>query len=152
MRTTIPVNSHPTHANSKGFTLIEVMITVVIIGILASIAVPSYSNYVLRGKRSEGRAFLMDAAAQQERFYSDCNRYGTLAGARNCGTGVAGISTSSETGLYNLAVGNLGANNQTFTLTATPTFDDPGCGNLTITQAGTRGESGTLTVNECWGK
>ena len=135
-----------------GFTLIELMMTLVIVGILASIAIPSYNSYVLRGKRAEGRAFLMDAAAKQERFYSDCNRYGTLTGARNCGTGVANIDTSSETGIYSLAVSNLGANSQSFTLTATPTFTDAECTTLTLTQAGTRGSTGTMSTADCWGK
>ncbi|MBT7952457.1 MAG: pilus assembly protein PilE, partial [Gammaproteobacteria bacterium] len=118
------------------------------------IAVPSYNNYVLRAKRSEGRAALMDVAALQERYYSDCNIYGTLNGPRACGTSRSGITnTQSETGKYNVTLTTMGANNQSYVLTATPTFDDPGCGNLTMTQAGTKNKvGGTDTVNNCWGK
>ena len=54
----------------QGFTLIEVMIVVLIIGILAAIAYPNYSEYVKRGNRSEGQAFLNDVSARQERYFS----------------------------------------------------------------------------------
>ena len=139
-----------------GFTLLELMVVVVIIGILSAIAYPSYTQYVLRGKRAEGRAFLLDAAALQERYYSDCNKYGTLGAANNCAASTVKITTQSETGKYNLSVSNLGANNQTFTLTATPTFEDLKCQKLTLTQAGTKGIDGspspTGSVSDCWNK
>ena len=63
---------------SAGFTLIEVMIVVVIIGILASIAYPSYNEYVKRGNRTEGQVFLSDAAARQERYSSQIDILTTL--------------------------------------------------------------------------
>lgn len=75
----------------KGFTLIELMITVAIIGILASIAVPAYNNYVVRGKLSEVGASLSDARLRQEQYYADNRNYGTAGGA--CGS-------SAPTGQY----------------------------------------------------
>ncbi len=59
----------------QGFTLIELMIVVVIVGILASIAYPSYRDSVRRANRSEGKALLVDAANRQERFFSNNNSY-----------------------------------------------------------------------------
>lgn len=62
-------------SSNKGFTLIEVMIVVVIVGILTSIAYPSYQRYVLREHRAEGQALLNDMAARQERYRSQRNTY-----------------------------------------------------------------------------
>nr|ELD4571953.1 type IV pilin protein [Pseudomonas aeruginosa] len=56
--------------SNRGFTLIELMIVVVIIAILAGIAYPSYDEYVKRGNRTEGQALLSEAAATQERYFS----------------------------------------------------------------------------------
>lgn len=61
----------------KGFTLIEVMIAVVIIGILASIAYPSYTQYIAQSARSEGLAALMRIANLQEQYYLDNKKYAT---------------------------------------------------------------------------
>lgn len=131
------------HFNQRGFTLIELMITVAVIGILASIAYPSYVEYVNRSNRAEGQAFLLEVAAQQERFYFQQNRYGSsddLFGED--------VVEESETGKYTLQIARAD-NNQTFTLTAAPTFNDTKCGNLTLTSRGVRG-SALGTVADCW--
>jgi type IV pilus assembly protein PilE len=130
----------------RGFTLIEVMIVVVIIGILAGISYPSYRSYMVQSRRSDAQVALSQAANQQERYFTECNRYAqTLAGARLCtATGVAatdvlGISGTSPTGDYTLSVaqGNItgtcsgaGQNwNCGYTLTATPTLGGRQVGN-----------------------
>jgi len=142
------IHGKPGINNKQGFTLIELMIAVAIVGILTAIAYPSYTNYVNRGKRSEGRAALLDTAAKLERFYSDRSRYAT---ANNTFPALTGFSTTTETGKYTLSIATSGTF-QTYVLTATPTFDDPDCGNFTYTQAGTKGISGTSSVAECWGR
>jgi len=66
-----------TAMRQRGFSLIELMIVVVIVGILASIAYPSYRDSVRRSNRTEGKALLVDAANRQERFFSNNNAYTT---------------------------------------------------------------------------
>lgn len=127
---------------TTGFSLIELMIVMAIIGILAAIALPSYSRYVIQSKRVEGRAALMDTAAILERTYSDSNRYATADD-----TLPAAAQTTSETGLYNITIA-VATPFQAYTLTAAPTFTDADCGSLNLQQNGTKGS--TIAGTKCW--
>ncbi|WP_265661048.1 type IV pilin protein [Stutzerimonas stutzeri] len=136
----------------KGFTLIEVMIVVAIVGILAAIAYPSYQEYVMRSNRSEGMAMLNDAAARQERYFAQSNTYVTSnsdIGKLNMRSSSASEITS-DTGKYTLSVGSV-ASDGGYTLTATQHFGDTKCGNLTLNALGAKGRSGSgKSVEECW--
>lgn len=134
---------------TKGFTLIELMIVVAIVGILASIAYPSYVEYVNRSNRAEGQAFLLEVAAQQERFYFQQNRYASLAELFDpTAENPSSVTKNSGGGKYSLGVVRAN-NNQTFILTATPQFTDSKCGNLTLNSAGIRGVS-SGDADFCW--
>jgi type IV pilus assembly protein PilE len=63
--------------NSQGFTIVELLIVVAIIGILAAVAVPAYFNHILRTRQAEAYHNLLDIKAAEEIFYSQYNRYGT---------------------------------------------------------------------------
>lgn len=118
----------------RGFTLIELMIVVVIVGILAAIAYPSYTSYVLRGYRSEGVAMLNDAVARMERYYAQNNTYaaGNLAG-------IGITSDTSASGRYKLSF-TTAPTATAYTLQVAP--QDPQtsdtCGTLKIDQAGNK--------------
>ena len=137
----------------RGFTLLELMVTVVIVAILAAIALPSYQEQIRRTHRADARQELMRLATAQERFYTNCNRYAsTLSGAQaSCaGLGAAAATITSENGYYSLSLAGDGS---TYTLTATAQKGqekDTKCGNLSLTDAGVKGATGTLGAAECW--
>jgi type IV pilus assembly protein PilE len=157
--------------SSNGFTLIEMMIVVVIIGVLASIAYPAYNRYSTQTRRSDAKIALTQTASSQERFYSDCNTYAsTLEGTpRACATGVLSLSAAapvlSPNSHYTLtiAAGNIAGGCAAFTcgytITATPAAGgrQVGDGAFRIDALGTkqwdRNNSGTFDANEnTWGK
>lgn len=137
----------------RGFTLLELMITVVIVAILASVALPTYQEQIRKTRRADARQELMRFATAQERFYTNCNRYATaLSGAQSSCSGLgAGTATvDSANGYYAISLAGDGS---TYTLTATPQKGqekDTKCGNLSLTDAGVKGATGTLGAAECW--
>lgn len=142
----------PIKKASHGFTLIELMVVVAIIGILAAVAYPSYTEYVQRGNRTEGQALLNDAAAAQERYNAQNYVYITapadIAKLKVHSSTISGVT--SQTGKYTLSVSTV-AGDGGYTLTATQQFNDVQCGNLILTALGARDRSGTMkTVTECW--
>ena len=149
--------------DQKGFTLIEVMIVVAIIGILAAVAYPSYQDYTLRAGRADGKAKLMEILQAQERFYSQNQRYiaalnGNPSAAPPTGLGYATNPVISDEGRYSIAAAACGAGaGQTIAscviLTATPIgaqANDAACGNLTLNSRGERGRSGNGDLDACW--
>ena len=166
--------------SANGFTLMEVMITVVIIGILASIAYPSYTNYVTAARRSDATINLTRIAAQQEKFFTECGTYTSVFNGvisspvppRCTGLGMGTVAGSYDTtdGYYRLTVTNLvagppplnRAGGGGYTLSAAPVAgtsqfaaDNSKCTTLTITNTGAKGATGTDSGpngGKCWKK
>ncbi|WP_071873200.1 type IV pilin protein [Atopomonas hussainii] len=140
----------------KGFTLIEIMIVVLIIGIISALAYPGYANYVLRAGRADGQAMLSSIMQAQERYYSQNQTYVTNLGSGGLGFGVAqNAAVPSEDKRYNITAaacsGSTIANCVVLTATRTGAqLTDSACGNLSLDSRGTKGKSGTAALGECW--
>lgn len=130
---------------SSGFTLVELMIVLAIVGILATISMNFYGNYVIDANRTDARAALTRIASSLEKcksLYSDYDH-------GNCNIQAAALPATDD-GYYTIS-GVINAAD--FTLTATPVAggsqsNDTECTTLTLTHTGIQG--GTPAVNECW--
>ena len=126
-----------------GFTLVELVVAVAIIGVLSAIAVPSYMSYTERTHRSAAKAILVETAQFMERHYTNNNTY--VGGAL-----VSAVSPKGATGSavrYNITF-SAGPAASTFTLQAAPagrqTSDE--CGTMTLSNTGAQ----TAAVAGCW--
>ena len=154
--------------HEKGFTLIELMVTVTVIAILAAIALPSYNDYVTRSKFAEATGNLADLRVKMEQAYADNRRYSSTAGGGVCGIpgGPAGNTPTAADQryfTYRCVPGTLaaGVGNQSFTLFADGVAAQ-GLGGLhfTVDQANTKGttvdggsdmaKKGYTTNPACW--
>lgn len=127
----------------KGFTLIELMIVLVIIGILSAIIYPSYSHYVIKAHRAEAQIALLDLAAHMQRYqmeHKDSYEGATLAALH--------LNPLTPNRYYQLAITDLSAN--AYLLQAIPQKNDPQCGVLTLNQLGQKSHTGHASMVDCF--
>jgi len=143
-----PATLQPGRAQSRrpaGFTLVELMIVVAIVAILAALAYPAYTGHVLKARRAQAKADLVEYAQLAERWHTVNNTYQ--------GFSLPVTQSPREPGAtarYALALDNVTAT--TFTIVATAQGDqaEDRCGNLSINQAGVKTSSGPAPLADCW--
>ncbi len=140
-----------------GVTLVEMMVVMVILGIIAAYAFPSYEQFIVRAKRNAGTSMLLQIATRQQKFFMNNKQYSaTLAGLGFAADPFMIIDDGSFCAagdadrVYSFALSNITAT--TYTATATPQLrqavKDTACANLTLTHTGLKGNS--AGGNNCW--
>ena len=145
----------------KGFTLIELMIVVVIVGILAAVGYPAYTNHVLKSNRAAAEGFMLQAANREEQIMLDMRGYVAVANNTNFPNAPTAAALTQGINLavpndvsknYNIVITLPAAAN--YLITATPKgaqlANDTKCATLTLDQTGAKGITGTGTVATCW--
>lgn len=124
----------PHAAGSRGFTLIEMMIVIVIVSVLLLVGLPAYRKQVIQGNRAEGTGALLRIMDRQERYYA--NNFPPTYALNMTKLGFASTTLETENGHYSIAVGN-----------CTGSTDLKSCVKLTATAQGGQTDDGDLTLN-----
>jgi type IV pilus assembly protein PilE len=136
---------------SAGFTLLELLIVVTIVGILASLAWPTYLEQVRTARRADAQVALLELAQFMERYYTANGRYRDAAG-QSPGLPFNGTPRDGSTLYYDLGFQAGSVADDRYTLEATPrgAMADDVCGRLRMAHTGARTSSGSLPGGECW--
>ncbi len=141
-----------------GFSLIELMIVIVVIGVITVIGVPTYQQSVIKGDRTIGKSALVETLSRQEQYFIHNKSYAT--GLTNLGYPAityyidrnGKTSTNASGSIYLIRLAN-GATTRQFTLEAVPQnrqADDTYCGTYGLTDSGVKTVTGSSGITTCW--
>lgn len=159
-----PPSSRLPAEQQGGFTLLEILITVVVVGILGTIALPSFLDQIRKGRRSDAIQTLAQVQQAQERYRANNTLYGTrfiVVGGRMTGVGAssdanAATSFTTPSGYYTVTLPASSSSGYTATATAASSqASDAKCTSLSVAVAGgdtTYSATGTATANQCWNR
>lgn len=153
-----------------GFTLIELMVTVAIVGILAAIAIPSYQESVRKSRRTDAEGVLFAFANGMERYFTLNNTYCDAGGGSGTAKADCGVAATLDTGTpsasvyriptetakyYTVTIDDITNDGSGYVLIAEPTGPQTGdkCGKLTLNQVGAKGVTGndvSVNADDCW--
>jgi type IV pilus assembly protein PilE len=142
----------------RGFTLIELMIAVVVIGILSAIAIPNYRNYVQKAERGAAKAVMLNLMQTEERYFTNNGTYLAIASLPTAAPAgwqnYSGSSTTSVKFNITVAAGTIASSttpiSDAYKITAEPVSTDALCGTLQLDSTGAKAASGTGGVAQCW--
>lgn len=155
-----PSHRHRHRHRDRGVTLIELVVVAAVIAILATVAIPSYRNHLLRAHRTEARAALLALATAQEKFHLVCLRYAAELDPEqepDCDAARLAFATHSERGLYSVRITSADASSWTAeSLPMGPPQDaDRACQGFSLESTGRKrawDATGRDTALECWGR
>lgn len=135
----------------RGLTLVELIVVVAVMSIIATVAYPLYTTQMQKVRRADAKVALETLALAQERHYTINGAYANLATLASTNLIPNTLADGdSDKGYYDITVDGLGANNQTYLLSATPASSGPqdgdDCQSFTLNQAGAK----TATNDKCW--
>jgi type IV pilus assembly protein PilE len=149
---------------ARGFTLIELMIAVLVAAVLFAIAVPSYTSYVRKGRRTDAKTALLDLAGREERYFNTNNAYTNVAAnlgyaAPGAATLVVAMPVGTTTSYYNvtITVNPAALTAPSYSITAVPStvdqLKDTTCGTFYVDSTGaqtSQTSGGAVSTSSCW--